>query len=227
MILKNYFIAITLLLLTFATVSCGQNTSSLIQSNTFKKMNETQQNPDAQPKQTDTAIFAAGCFWCVEGQFQYLEGVQGVKSGYIGGILANPTYEQVCTGLTGHAEAVRVIYDPSVVSYDELLAAFFVSHDPTQLNRQGNDIGTQYRSAIFPQNESQKEKAQYYIAQLNKEQAYTHPVVTTIEGKGPFYDAEAYHDDYFNRNPENSYCQMVVKPKIEKFKKVFANKLKH
>ncbi|RQO30162.1 peptide-methionine (S)-S-oxide reductase [Taibaiella sp. KBW10] len=224
--IRNYFLFITLVLLTFASVSCGQGTSTYTQSNTFKKMNEFQENPDAIAHKKDSAIFAAGCFWCVEGQFQNLKGVISVKSGYIGGTVAQPTYEQVCTGTTGHAEAVKVVYDPSVVSYDELLAAFFVSHDPTQLNRQGNDIGTQYRSAIFPQNESQKEKANYYIAQLNEEKAYTHPIVTTIEGQGPFYDAEAYHDDYFNRNPENSYCQLVVKPKIEKFKKVFANKLK-
>lgn len=224
MMIRNYFILITLLLLTFASVSCGQGTGSYTQSNTFKQMNQFQEND--QHHETDSAIFAAGCFWCVEGQFQNLKGVISVKSGYIGGTVAQPSYEQVCTGTTGHAEAVKIVYDPAVVSYDELLAAFFVSHDPTQLNRQGNDIGTQYRSAIFPQNEMQKEKAAYYIGQLNQEKAYTHPVVTTIEGKGPFYDAEAYHDDYFNRNPENSYCQLVVKPKIEKFKKVFADKLK-
>ncbi|MBL7704101.1 MAG: peptide-methionine (S)-S-oxide reductase MsrA [Taibaiella sp.] len=206
--------------------ACNTNTSiSQTNSKTINSMIDNTENLSKEQK-TDTAIFAAGCFWCVEGQFKHLDGVQSVKSGYIGGTVPNPTYEQVCTGTTGHAEAVRVIYDADKITYDQLLAAFFVSHDPTKLNRQGNDIGTQYRSAVFPLNDTQKEKAQYYISQLNLEKVYTAPIVTSIEPLSTFYDAEAYHDNYFELNPQNSYCQLVVKPKIEKFKKVFADKLK-
>lgn len=177
-------------------------------------------------KEKDTAIFAAGCFWCVEAQFQQLKGVDSVKSGYTGGLRPNPTYEQVCSGATGHAEAIRIEYNPKVISYDELLAAFFLAHDPTQLNRQGNDVGTQYRSAIFPINEIQREKAEYYIQKLNDEKAFANPIVTTIEPFTEFYGAEIYHDDYYYNNPQNPYCQMVVKPKVEKFEKIFKEKLK-
>lgn len=189
--------------------------------------NTDQTQQDDKARTIDTAIFAAGCFWCVEGQFKHLDGVLSVKSGYIGGKVADPSYELVCTGATGHAEAVRVAYDAEKISYEQLLAAFFVAHDPTQLNRQGNDVGTQYRSALFPLNNEQKEKAAYYISKLNEEKAYPDPIVTSIEANAPFYEAEAYHDNYFERNPQNAYCQMVVKPKIEKFKKVFADQLKN
>lgn len=177
-------------------------------------------------KQLDTATLAAGCFWCVEAQFAALKGVHSVKSGYTGGDKPHPTYEEVCSGNTGHAEAVNISYDPSVISYDRLLAAFFLAHDPTQLNRQGNDIGTQYRSAVFPRNEEQRQLAAQYIAQLNDKNVYGKPVVTTIEPFTVFYDAEAYHDDYFANNPGNPYCQMVVKPKLEKFREVFKEDLK-
>lgn len=174
----------------------------------------------------DTATFAAGCFWCVEAQFAALKGVQSVKSGYIGGQMEHPTYKEVCTGTTGHAEAVNIVYDPSIISFDRLLAAFFLAHDPTQLNRQGNDIGTQYRSAIFPRNDMQKQLAQDYINQLNEKNVYGKEVETTIEPFTVFYDAEEYHDDYFANNPDNTYCQMVVRPKLEKFKEVFKEDLK-
>lgn len=174
----------------------------------------------------DTATFAAGCFWCTEVQFQQLQGVDTVISGYIGGKVKNPTYKQVTTGTTGHAEAVNIIYRPEIITYDELLEAFFVSHDPTQLNRQGNDIGTQYRSAIFYHNENEKEKAQYYIDRLNEEQAYDKPVVTTLERYEVFYPAEDYHRNYYILNPKQAYCQYVIAPKLDKFKKVFSNKLK-
>ncbi|WP_166332384.1 peptide-methionine (S)-S-oxide reductase MsrA [Sphingobacterium chungjuense] len=174
----------------------------------------------------EEAIMAAGCFWCIETSLGLLEGVDTVISGYIGGKGANPTYAQVTTGQTGYAEAVKITYDPKVISYDELLKAFFQLHDPTQLNRQGNDVGTQYRSALFPLNAEQEEKADYYIAQLNTEKAYEKPIVTTIEKADVFYPAEDYHQDYFNKNPGNSYCQFVVQPKLDKFKKVFADKLK-
>ncbi|MBD8491288.1 peptide-methionine (S)-S-oxide reductase MsrA [Echinicola sp. CAU 1574] len=174
----------------------------------------------------DTATFAAGCFWCTEAQFLQLEGVSKVVSGYTGGTVKNPTYKQVCTGNTGHAEAVSIIYDPSVISYDELLEAFFVSHDPTQLNRQGNDIGTQYRSAIFYHSPAQKEKAEYYIKKLNEENIYPKKVITQVAPMKVFYVAENYHQNYYNLNKEQGYCQFVITPKLEKFKKVFKDKLK-
>lgn len=174
----------------------------------------------------DTATFAAGCFWCVEAQFQQLNGVDTVISGYTGGHVKNPSYKQVCTGNTGHAEAVNIIFDPKEVSFDELLEAFFVAHDPTQLNRQGNDVGTQYRSAIFYHNQEQKEKSLYYIKRLNEEQAYAKPIVTEVKPYGAFYVAEDYHQNYFNLNRNEGYCQFVIAPKLEKFQKVFKEKLK-
>ncbi|MES2799218.1 MAG: peptide-methionine (S)-S-oxide reductase MsrA [Bacteroidota bacterium] len=174
----------------------------------------------------DTATFAAGCFWCVEEQFRHLNGVSEVSSGYIGGQVANPTYEQVCSGTTGHAEACSIVYDSSLISFDQLLAAFFVAHDPTQLNRQGNDKGTQYRSAIFYHNEKQKELANYYIQKLNDEEAYPTKVVTEVAAYSTFYPAENYHQDYYENNSNESYCQFVIQPKLEKFKKVFNDQLK-
>lgn len=174
----------------------------------------------------DTATFAAGCFWCVEAQFQQLNGVDTVISGYTGGDVKNPTYKQVCAGNTGHAEAVNIIYHPDTVSYDELVEAFFVAHDPTQLNRQGNDVGTQYRSAIFYHNEEQKNKAQFYIKRLNEEKAYEKPIVTEVKPYGDFYIAEDYHQNYYNLNRTEGYCQFVIAPKLDKFQKVFKAKLK-
>lgn len=174
----------------------------------------------------DTATFAAGCFWCVEAQFQQLEGVDTVVSGYLGGHVPNPSYKDVCTGTTGHAEACNIVYDPNVISYDELLSAFFTAHDPTQLNRQGNDVGTQYRSGIYFHNDEQKTKAEYYIKKLNDEKAYDNAVVTEVQPYKDFYVAEDYHQNYYNNNPNQGYCQMVVQPKLEKFKKVFGDKLK-
>jgi peptide-methionine (S)-S-oxide reductase len=176
---------------------------------------------------TDTATFAAGCFWCVEAQFSQLKGVDTVLSGFSGGHVKNPTYEEVCTGTTGHAEACNIIYDPSVITYDELLAAFFTAHDPTQLNRQGNDVGTQYRSAIFYHNASQKSKAEYYIKKLNDVKAYKNKIVTQVVPYTAFYKARDYHQDYYNKNPEQSYCKYVIQPELEKFRKVFKDKLKN
>ncbi|MEO8821215.1 MAG: peptide-methionine (S)-S-oxide reductase MsrA, partial [Ginsengibacter sp.] len=172
----------------------------------------------------DTATFAAGCFWCVEAQFSQLKGVDTVMSGFSGGFVKNPTYEEVCTGKTGHAEACNIIYDPSVISYDELLAAFFTAHDPTQLNRQGNDVGTQYRSAIFYHNAMQKEKAEYYIKKLNEAKAYPHKIVTQVTTYTVFYKAVDYHQDFYNKNPEQQYCKYVIQPELEKFRKVFKGK---
>lgn len=174
----------------------------------------------------DTATFAAGCFWCSEAQFKQLAGVDTVISGFIGGTVANPSYKQVTTGRTGHAEAVNVVYHPKEISYDELLEAFFVAHDPTQLNRQGNDIGTQYRSAIFYHDDMEKQKAEYYIRRLTEEKVYDQPIVTTLEPYTDFYVADDYHQNYYLLNPEQAYCQYVIAPKLEKFKKVFAERLK-
>ena len=174
----------------------------------------------------EVAILAGGCFWCVEAPLLLLEGVDTVVSGYIGGDLVNPTYAQISTGNTGHAEAVKVTYDTTSISFDELLEVFFTMHDPTQLNRQGNDVGTQYRSAIFPINKLQEEKSKFYIDELNKSGAFDKPIVTKIEMADKFYNAEDYHQNYYNNNPNEMYCQLVARPKVEKVKKVFANKLK-
>ncbi len=181
------------------------------------------------PKDTklEKATFGGGCFWCTEAQFQYLDGVTKVESGYAGGTVANPTYEEVSTGTTGHAEVIQVTYDPAKVTYDELLEAFWQSHDPTQLNRQGNDVGTQYRSVIFYHNEDQHKKAEYYKQKLAQSGAFDKPVVTEIAPLNNFYPAEDYHQNYYNQNGSQPYCYYVIKPKLEKFKKVFKDKLKH
>lgn len=167
---------------------------------------------------TAIAIFAAGCFWCVEGQFSMLKGVIDVEPGYIGGTTINPTYEQICNGDTGHAEAIRITFDPEVITYEKLVQLFFICHDPTQLNRQGNDIGTQYRSAIFPMDDAQLKLAVHYIDTLNAVSDFKGQIVTTIEPGHIFYPAEDYHKDYFERNPGNPYCQAVVSSKVKKFK---------
>ncbi len=175
---------------------------------------------------TDTATFGTGCFWCTEAVFQELKGVIKVTSGYSGGHAANPSYEEVCTGTTGHAECLQIIYDPSIITFDELLEVFWESHDPTTLNRQGNDIGTQYRSAIFYHNAEQKEKAEHYKAELTRSGAYDKPIVTEITAFTKFYPAEDYHQNYYNTHGSQPYCYLVIKPKVEKFEKVFAGKLK-
>ncbi|WP_313261973.1 peptide-methionine (S)-S-oxide reductase MsrA [Sphingobacterium multivorum] len=174
----------------------------------------------------DTATFGAGCFWCTEAQFKELKGVVNVVSGYTGGWIKNPTYAQVCTGSTGHAEATNIIFDPHVISYDQLLEAFFVAHDPTELNRQGNDVGTQYRSAIFVHNKEQLDKTQYYLSALEKEKVYNKPIVTEVVPATVFYPAEDYHQDYYRLNGKEPYCQLVIKPKLEKFKRIFSKVLK-
>ncbi len=173
----------------------------------------------------ELATFGAGCFWCVEAVFQQLKGVNSVVSGYSGGRLENPTYEQVCTGRTGHAEVCQIEYDPEQISYEELLEVFFNTHDPTTLNRQGNDIGTQYRSVIFYHNEEQREAAKKAKAELVKSGAWKNPIVTEIAPLEEFFKAEDYHQDYFRRNPNQRYCQLVIRPKLDKFEKVFRLKL--
>ena len=178
-------------------------------------------------KRLDTATFGAGCYWCTEAQFQQLEGVTKVESGFSGGQVANPSYKEVCNGTTGHAEVCNISYDPSKISFDELLAAFWTCHDPTQLNRQGNDVGTQYRSAIFYHNDEQRQKAESYKAKLNEEKAFDKPVVTEVAPFTVFYKAEDYHQNYYNQNGEQPYCHFIIGPKVDKFKKVFKTKLKH
>lgn len=176
---------------------------------------------------TDTATFGAGCFWCVEAIFQRLEGVLHVESGYAGGHVKNPTYEQVCEKTTGHAEVCKIVYDPAKISYEELLEVFWKTHDPTTPNRQGNDVGPQYRSVIFYHNEKQKELAEKYKAALEAEKVFNKPIVTEIVPlNGNYYKAEAYHQNYYNNHPYQGYCAFVIAPKVEKMEKIFKHKLK-
>jgi peptide-methionine (S)-S-oxide reductase len=174
----------------------------------------------------ETATFGSGCFWCTEAIFLNVEGVVKVESGYSGGTVKNPTYKEVCTGKTGHAEVVRLTYDPSKVTYEQLLEIFWQTHDPTTLNRQGADVGTQYRSVIFYHNEDQKTKAEFYKKRLEEEKAFDDPIVTEISPAAPFYKAEDYHQNYYNLNSNAPYCTYVIQPKLEKFKKAFAPMLK-
>ena len=176
-------------------------------------------------RNTEKATFGSGCFWCTEAVFQQLRGVESVVSGYSGGDLINPTYEQVCSGRTGHAEVVQITFDPSVLAYDELLKVFWQTHDPTTPNRQGHDVGTQYRSAIFYHNDDQRRTAEAYKAQLDASGTFAIPIVTEITPFKNFYPAENYHQNYFNLNPAQSYCAAVIRPKVEKFKKEFKEML--
>lgn len=198
---------------------CSQSSS--------KKQTPSAMTNSVPASQIDTATFGGGCFWCTEAQFQLLDGVLSVQSGFSGGSIKNPSYKEVCTGLTGHAEVIQVTYDTTKLSYDELLEAFWTSHDPTQLNRQGNDVGTQYRSVIFYHSEPQHQLAESYKKKLNESGAYDKPVVTEISPMTVFYKAEDYHQNYFNQNGDQPYCQFVVAPKVEKFKKVFKERIHH
>jgi len=174
----------------------------------------------------DTATFGAGCFWCVEAVFQELKGVERVVSGYSGGAVKNPSYREVTTGRTGHAEVVQIIYDPSVIGYDELLEVFWSVHDPTTLNRQGADVGSQYRSVVFWHNEEQRDLAERYREKLDRSGAFSKPIVTEISPYTEFYPAEEYHQEYFLNNQNQPYCRIVIRPKMEKFREVFSNKLR-
>jgi peptide-methionine (S)-S-oxide reductase len=175
----------------------------------------------------EIATLAGGCFWCLEAVFDQLKGVQSVESGYMGGSTPNPTYEQVCGGNTGHAEVVQVAFDPQIVSFEDLLGVFFTIHDPTTLNRQGNDVGTQYRSAIFFHSPGQERVAREVVARLEKEKLWGRPIVTQIEPASKFYVAEAYHQEYFERvGASNPYCSVVIEPKVAKFRKHFVERLK-
>jgi peptide-methionine (S)-S-oxide reductase len=177
-------------------------------------------------KEKEIATFAGGCFWCTEAVFLELKGVQSVVSGYIGGETLNPTYEEICNGDTGHAEAIQIIFDPKIIRFGELLEIFFATHDPTTLNRQGNDIGTQYRSEIFYHNEEQKKLSEAYIALMTKENTFGKLIVTQVSPASKFYEAEKYHQNYYNQNKTQGYCSFVITPKIEKLKKVYHDKLK-
>jgi peptide-methionine (S)-S-oxide reductase len=214
--MRKWVLALVILPALLFTVSCQQ-------SNAAQPVRE----PVTVDKGKEVAIVAGGCFWCTEAVFKELRGVEKVESGYTGGKLDNPTYEQVSTGDTNHAEAIRIIYDPKLISYQELLEAFFVIHDPTTLNRQGADSGTQYRSAIFYQSPEQKKIAEQVIKDFTGKKIYQDPIVTTLEPFTKFYVAEEYHQDYFARNPDKAYCRIVIQPKVLKFRKEFLSKLKN
>ncbi len=175
---------------------------------------------------TETALIGGGCFWCLEAVFEQLNGVLAVESGYAGGAAPNPTYKAVCSGLTGHAEVVRITFDPAAISFRDLLGVFFVTHDPTTLNRQGNDVGTQYRSVIFCQSPEQESIARAVIAELSAAKVYADPVVTEVAPAAEFFKAEEYHQGYYRANPTQGYCQFVVGPKVAKARKAFAAKVK-
>lgn len=178
-------------------------------------------------EEMEVATFAGGCFWCTEAVFLELIGVQRVVSGYIGGETINPTYKDICNGDTGHAEAIQITFDPNKISYGELLEIFFATHDPTTLNRQGNDIGTQYRSEIFYNNKNQKDLAEAYIALMRRENTFGEPIVTVVSPATLFYEAEDYHQNYYNQNKLQGYCSYVITPKVEKLRKIFKDKLKN
>lgn len=218
-LMKHIFKSIIALNLLFiiALTACSQKPKTL------SKMNS---EPIPKGIHTDTATFGEGCFWCTEAFFQRLNGVYKVISGYGGGHIENPTYEQVCDKNTGHVELCQIIYDPKQISYDELLEVFFKTHDPTSLNRQGNDEGPQYRSVIYYKTELEKNTANHYKTDLDKAGAYPKPIVTGIEPFKNFYPAEQYHQNYYNENQNQGYCRFVIQPKLEKFEKVFKNKLK-
>lgn len=204
----------------FSMIACAQPQPT-------DEVQQASLNPlETNKNKMEVATFGNGCFWCTEAIFQNLKGVEKVVSGYSGGHVDNPTYKQVCTGTTGHAEVIQMEYDPNIITYDELLEVFWKTHDPTTPNRQGNDIGPQYRSAVFYHNEEQKEKAEKYKKELNEAGAFNAPIVTEITAFEKFYPAEDYHQNYFNLNDSQPYCNYVIKPKVEKFEKVFKDKLK-
>jgi peptide-methionine (S)-S-oxide reductase len=217
---KNVLIISSIIfLLSIVSYSCKETKSTNIESE-INEMDSTQN------LNLEKATFGGGCFWCTEAIYERVEGVHKVVSGYAGGQVKNPTYKQVCDGTTGHAEVIQISYDPKVVSYDELLEIFFKTHDPTTLNRQGADVGTQYRSVIFYHNDEQKKKAEYYKAELNKSGSWDNPIVTEISPLTNYYPAEDYHQNYYENNSNQGYCAFVIGPKVEKFEKVFKNKLK-
>lgn len=209
----------------FFMSACGQNKSSANDMKTETTSSNTSV-PANDTSSIGVATFGAGCFWCVEAVFQRLNGVLSVKNGYSGGFVKNPSYKEVCSGSTGHAEVAQITYDKSKITFDELLEVFWKTHDPTTLNSQGNDFGTQYRSAVFYHTEEQREKAEAYKKELNDAKVYPEPIVTEIKPFTEFYPAEDYHQNYYNQNSGESYCRYVIQPKLDKFEKVFKDKLK-
>lgn len=188
--------------------------------------NKTMTDTTTEGTKLETAVFAGGCFWCIETLFQDLKGVEKVESGYSGGTVKNPTYKEVCTGITGHAEVIKITFDPAVITYEQLLTVFFHVHDPTTLNRQGADAGTQYRSAVFYADDSQKASAEKVIADITAQKLWDDPIVTEVTKLGEYYKAEDYHQDYYNNNPTQGYCSVVIAPKVKKFYKEFKDMLK-
>jgi methionine-S-sulfoxide reductase len=213
-----------------STAACGL---ALVFAATPETPNSREQSMPAHPDNSqpsdstnlETATFASGCFWCSEAVFQQLRGVKSVVSGYSGGLVENPSYEQVCSGTTGYAEAIQVTFDPAVVPYSDLLQVFWQTHDPTTLNRQGNDIGTQYRSAVFYHGDEQRKEAEEYKQQLDESKTFKSPIVTEITQFTNFIPAEKYHQNYYQDNPNQGYCQYVIRPKVEKFRKEFTKLL--
>lgn len=214
-------IALIFVMTIFSCQLKGKNSKEEVTENTKENTTNTMENMN-----TETAIFAGGCFWCTEAFFTDLKGVEKVVSGYIGGTVKNPTYKEVCSGTTGHAEAVKIIYNPKEVAYEDLLEIFFATHDPTTLNRQGADVGTQYRSEVFYTNDEQKKAAENFIQLLESQNIFGSPIVTKVSEASTFYPAEDYHQDYYAQNSNQPYCQAVISPKLEKLKKNYKSKLK-
>lgn len=215
---KKLKIAFTTLLIIISFIGCNEGKSE-VKKEMKKIMND--KNPNL-----ETATFGSGCFWCTEAIFERVNGVISVVSGYSGGEVENPTYTEVCNGTTGHAECTQITFDSSIVSYDELLEIFWKTHDPTTLDKQGNDVGTQYRSVIFYHNNEQLQKAEYYKSKLTEEKIWDKPIVTEITKFEKFYPAEDYHQEYYDNNRNQGYCSFIITPKVEKFEKIFKDKLK-
>lgn len=211
--MKTFITAVIAVMASLSLTGCNQQTAQI-----------NNENINMQNIKTDTVTFGSGCFWCTEAIFQQLNGVLKVESGYSGGARPNPTYEQVSSGASGHAEVTQITYDPSVITFEDLLEVFWKTHDPTTLNRQGADVGTQYRSVIFYHNEAQKQLAETYMAKLDTSGAWDNPIVTEISAFKAFYKAEDYHQNYYNNNKRAPYCTFVIGPKLEKFEKVFGKR---
>jgi len=208
--------------------ACGETNNKKKQMENKSKLTtlESDSNQQANPSSYDTITLGGGCFWCVEAVYEMLDGVIKVESGFSGGTVKNPSYREVCTGSTGHAEVAQITFDNSKTSVEEILKVFFTVHDPTTLNKQGADVGTQYRSVIFYRNDHQRNIARSIIDELNNNHVYPSPIVTQLDAFTVFYKAEDYHQDYYNQNKEAPYCRMVIQPKLEKFEKVFKDRLK-
>lgn len=215
-------------ILIFLSNACGEPTNNKNQMENKSKLNAMDSEPGGANSLSsiDTVTLGGGCFWCVDAVYERLDGVVNVLSGYSGGTVKNPTYSEVCTGLTGHAEVVQIAYDTTKISLDEILKVFFTVHDPTTLNRQGADVGTQYRSVIFYRNDRQREIAKSIIDALDNNNVYSKPIVTQLVPFTAFYKAEDYHQEYYDKNRNAPYCQLVIQPKLEKFEKVFKDRLK-